>query len=232
MNRIGRLLRLLNILRRQRRPVSAISLAGELGVSQRTIRRDISELVASGASIEGEAGIGYSFAHGAELPVLAFGPDELEALRLGLRWVRVNGDPALQEAAGDALGRIFASLPSSAIVPDTALGVAPRGSDLSMKEVEVMPVLRHAVRDELRVRFDYQNGADAQIVNRVVWPIAIGYFAEVRVLAAWCETRAAVRHFRVDRISTAHQLDAMPVRRDELFRKWIIAEEARHWPKL
>jgi predicted DNA-binding transcriptional regulator YafY len=53
------LLDLIQALRRRRRPVTAAQLAEELGVSLRTIYRDIATLIAQGAPIEGEAGLGY-----------------------------------------------------------------------------------------------------------------------------------------------------------------------------
>ena len=61
MSRTERLLDLVQTLRRHRRPVSGAQLADELAVSLRTIYRDIQTLIAKGAPIEGEAGIGYSY---------------------------------------------------------------------------------------------------------------------------------------------------------------------------
>jgi predicted DNA-binding transcriptional regulator YafY len=59
MSRAKRLLDLIQVLRRHRRPVSGASLAEELGVSLRTLYRDIEMLKAQGAHIDGEAGVGY-----------------------------------------------------------------------------------------------------------------------------------------------------------------------------
>ncbi|NPT55120.1 helix-turn-helix transcriptional regulator, partial [Paraburkholderia elongata] len=59
MSRSGRLLGLMEILRTRRRPVTASQLAVELAVSERTIYRDIAELTAQGAAVEGSAGVGY-----------------------------------------------------------------------------------------------------------------------------------------------------------------------------
>ena len=59
MTRSARLLDLIQALRRRRRPVQAAVLAEELGISQRTVSRDIATLVGQGAPIEGEAGVGY-----------------------------------------------------------------------------------------------------------------------------------------------------------------------------
>jgi predicted DNA-binding transcriptional regulator YafY len=43
--------------------------------------------------------------------------------------------------------------------------------------------------------------------TRCVWPVALGYFEQIRVLAAWCELRAGFRHFRADRIDDVRLLD-------------------------
>jgi len=111
MSRSARLLELIQALRRRRRPVAAAMLAGELGVSLSTVYRDVATLVARGAPIEGEAGLGYVLKPGFFLPPLMFGEDEADALILGLRLVAERGDPELARAADDALAKIAAVLP-------------------------------------------------------------------------------------------------------------------------
>jgi len=111
MPRSSRLLALMQCLRRYRQPVSAARLAEQLGVSPRTIYRDIGALRAEGAPIEGEAGIGYVLRPGFFLPPLMFSDDEIEALVLGLRWASEHGDAHLAEAGGEALAKISAVLP-------------------------------------------------------------------------------------------------------------------------
>ncbi|MEJ1937513.1 HTH domain-containing protein, partial [Nostoc sp. NIES-2111] len=105
MTRSARLLDLMQALRRRRRPVSAARLAEELGVSLRTVYRDIGTLVAQGAPIEGEAGLGYILRPGFFLPPLMFDAEETDALMLGLRLAAGRGDPALAEAAENALAK-------------------------------------------------------------------------------------------------------------------------------
>ncbi|WP_224761330.1 helix-turn-helix transcriptional regulator [Brevundimonas aurantiaca] len=102
MSRSERLLDLLNALRRRRRPVSGRALAEEMGVSLRTLYRDIASLQAQGATIEGEPGVGYVLKPGYLLPPLMFTPEEVEALVLGSRWVADRADARMRDAA---LGR-------------------------------------------------------------------------------------------------------------------------------
>lgn len=58
MSRSGRLFLLMDALRGHWRPVTAAALAARLGVSERTIYRDIQTLASLGAPVEGEAGVG------------------------------------------------------------------------------------------------------------------------------------------------------------------------------
>jgi predicted DNA-binding transcriptional regulator YafY len=91
MSRTQRLLDLIQILRRHRHPAAANKLAEELGVSLRTIYRDIETLKGQGAHIDGEPGVGYILRPGFMLPPLMFSEEEIEALVLGF-----DGSPRSQ----------------------------------------------------------------------------------------------------------------------------------------
>src|ERR1700722_8003533 len=111
LSRSERLLALLQSLRRRRRPVTGRVLADELGVSLRTLYRDIASLQGQGAEIEGEAGLGYILKPGFWLPPLMLSGEEIEALVLGARWVEARTDEKLAIAARDAIVKITAVLP-------------------------------------------------------------------------------------------------------------------------
>jgi len=98
--------------------VSGERLAAGLGISLRTLYRDISSLQAQGARIDGAAGLGCVLRPGFTLLPLMFLPDELEALALGSRWVVQHGDARLAQAAKSALARISDVLPLVALDPD------------------------------------------------------------------------------------------------------------------
>ncbi|MEI9929493.1 MAG: HTH domain-containing protein [Rhizomicrobium sp.] len=119
MSRSARLLSMLQELRGRRRPVTAAQLAQALEVSERTIYRDLAELSAQGAPIEGAAGVGYILRPGLFLPPLMLNEDETEAVLLGLRYVDQRGDEVLTKAASGALAKITSVLPPEA---QTALG--------------------------------------------------------------------------------------------------------------
>lgn len=199
MVRAQRLIALIDLLRRHRYPVTGKHLAETLGVSLRTLYRDIATLQSQGANIEGEAGMGYVLRAGFLLPPLMFTEEEIEALVLGARWVAERTDSQLSEGAKSALNKIAAVLPIELknILDDTSLLIGP--SKESLMDTVNMADIRRAIRDERILSIVYRDLKDNQSERRI-WPFALGYFDEVRVLVAWCELRQAIRHFRTDRI--------------------------------
>jgi predicted DNA-binding transcriptional regulator YafY len=224
MSRSERLLALLQALRRRRRPVSGGVLAEELGISLRTLYRDIASLKAQGASIEGEPGFGYVLRPGYMLPPLMFSADEIEALALGSRWVAEQADKRLALAARDALAKIGSVLPPGLRddLETSALLVGP-GARGKVGNVD-LGIIRQAIRVEHKLGLLYRDGGDA-VTERVVWPFALGFFESIRVVAAWCELRQGFRHFRTDRIMRASATGARyPRRRHALLKEWRAIE--------
>ncbi len=220
MSRTGRLFALLDLLRARRTPVTAATLAGELGVSERTIYRDIQALAALGAPVDGSAGLGYLLRTGFFMPPLMFGPDELEALVLGARWVKRQGDPALAQAAESALARIATATPKDLRdhMADTSLWVPVLPKEPTFERF--LQPAREAIRRQHKLGIVYGDEAGMRS-ERVVWPFGLAFFHGRRVLAAWCELRNALRHFRVDRIQEVRALDERyPESRHVLLRKW------------
>jgi predicted DNA-binding transcriptional regulator YafY len=220
MSRSERLFDLLQVLRRHRRPVSGKVLAQETGVSIRTLYRDIASLQAQGAMIEGEPGVGYVLKPGFLLPPLMFSAEELEALVLGSRWVADQADGSLKKAAHNALSRIGAVLPEELRIElDTsALFIGP-GKRPSQGSVD-LSVLRDAIRAERKMSIAYRDEKGAAS-ERIIWPFAMAFFEQVRILVAWCELRQGFRHFRADRIMAVEVLSGRyPQRRQALLRRW------------
>lgn len=220
MSRSERLLDLLQVLRRHRRPVSGRVLAKELAVSIRTLYRDIATLQAQGAPIQGEAGVGYVLQAGFMLPPLMFSEDEIEALVLGSRWVADRADDRLAAAARNALAKIAAVLPADLRreLDTSALLVGP-GACIIADTVD-LAVIRTAIRSERKLILSYQDkGGD--VSRRTIWPFALGFFDRVRVAVAWCELRQDFRHFRTDRMSDLSATDMRyPRRRQALLKEW------------
>lgn len=219
MSRTERLLDILQILRRHRRPVRGAVLAEETGISLRTLYRDIATLQSMGAEIDGEPGLGYVLKPGFMLPPLMFSPEEIEALALGLKWVGERTDGPMGQAARDAMAKLGAVLPPELRqrFDDDALVIVPSGA---LPQREDLPLVRQALNEERKLSLDYadQNGARTE---RVVWPVTVGFFDSVQVLAAWCELRKDYRHFRIDRILKAQVLsEKTPKRRFQMMKEW------------
>ena len=174
-------------------------LADSLGVSLRTLYRDIATLQAQGADIEGAPGLGYVLKPGFMLPPLMFSEEEIEAIVLGSRWVARRTDGALADAAANALAKIAAVLPSDlrASLEASTLLIGP-GDPLPPMIVD-LTVIREAIRAERKLHLAYRDEA-GRLSERIVWPFALGFFERVRMIVAWCELRDGFRHFRADRI--------------------------------
>lgn len=222
MSRAERLLTLLERLRLRRTPVQGAQLAQDLGISLRTLYRDIATLQQQGARIEGEAGIGYVLRPGHSLPPLMFSIEELEALALGTQWViERSGDPPLAEAARHALAKVRAVLPAAERFElDHNPLLVPDGQPLAF-DPALLPQIRRAIRAQRKLRLDYRD-AQGQLSERIVWPFALGFFEQSRVLSAWCELRTECRHFRLDRMRACEPLpERYPRPRQQLMREWL-----------
>jgi predicted DNA-binding transcriptional regulator YafY len=206
MRRADRLFQIVRLLR-VRGFLTGQALADELGVSKRTVYRDIRDLERSGVPIRGEAGVGYRLERGFELPPLTFNEAEIEALVLGARIAGAWGDGQRAPAAGTALQRLEAVLPEPLrrVVATTPL-FAPdfhRRREL----VAGLPIIREAIGGRRRLRFAYVR-ADGETSARTVRPFALYFWGKAWTLASWCETRGDYRSFRPDRMSEVVMLES------------------------
>ncbi len=207
MRRADRLFRIIQVLRRRRRPVTANEIAEELEASPRTIYRDIAQLMADRVPIRGEAGIGYVLDGGFDMPPLMLTADEIEAVMLGAQWVMGRGDTALKRAASDVVAKIGAVIPEHLrpILMEPAGSAAPAMPD-APEDVIDMARVRTAIRAQGKIRLVYRDEKGTETA-RVIWPIAVSYWERVRLIVAWCELRRGFRHFRTDRIATYEFLE-------------------------
>jgi predicted DNA-binding transcriptional regulator YafY len=220
MRRADRLLRVIQLLRRYRRPVTGRVMAEELEISLRTLYRDIADLITDGVPIRGEAGVGYVLGEGYDLPPLMFKADELEAVMLGLRWVAKRGDPDLARAAMDTAAKIGTMLPANLkpFLYDSSLIASPHFYKVEDR-IDVAS-LRQAIREQHKVNIKYR-AEDGAETERIIWPIGISYFDAQRLIIAWCELRQDFRTFRTDRILSSEVLpDKYKERRKALLSKW------------
>src|ERR1700730_13549828 len=127
MRRADRLFRIVQLLRRRRTVVTAAQIAGKLEISERTVYRDIRDLIQAGTPIDGEAGVPYRLQPGYDLPPLMFDREEIQALVLGARIVAQFGDPALARASESILSKVAGVLPPELQPPPAGARAAARG---------------------------------------------------------------------------------------------------------
>ena len=139
MRRADRLFQIVQYLRGGRL-LTARTLSQRLEVSERTIYRDIADLIGSGVPIEGESGVGYLMRSGYDLPPLMFSRTEMVALVAGARLIRAWGGAAMAQAAEEALVKI------EEVLPDDARTKA--------KTIQIHAMDMPEMNDEVRNRID------------------------------------------------------------------------------
>lgn len=227
MARSHRLFDLLQALRRHRRTVSGGALAQELGVSLRTIRRDVATLQDMGADIEGEAGVGYILRPGFLLPPLSFTEEEIQALVVGAQWVSRQTDDAFALAIKNVLAKINAVLPAdmrSALDDDFFYVGHPVKSSMPLDLSDIRRALRE--QRKLRITLSIEHApADDPLGEHVIWPIMLGFIETKRFVAAWCEQDSKFRVIGMDDITSAEVLaQRYPRNRRQLVKEWRTQE--------
>ncbi len=201
MRRADRLFRIILMLRGGRLR-TAKALAAELQVSERTIYRDIRDLVLSGIPIDGEAGVGYRLQQAFDLPPLMFDSEEAAALVLGVRMVEAWGGGTLAAASRRVLDKV------SQVAPPGLAKLLGRG-DLLAPDFHVDPdagellqLVREALEASCRLEIQYRDASNAE-TKRTIRPLGLFYWGGVWSVGAWCELREDFRNFRLDRMLSA-----------------------------
>lgn len=205
MRRADRLFRIVQYLR-GRRLTTAAFLAGRLGVSLRTVYRDVRDLSLSGVPIEGEAGVGYRLKAGFDVPPLMFTLNEIEALAIGARMVEAWGGPVLAESARTAIEKIVAALPADRRLAVERTRLYAPGFHVDGKAMQQLEAVRAAIGARQVLRLDYRD-AGGKSSAREIWPLALYFWGGAWTIGAWCESRDDFRNFRVDRIAALAALE-------------------------
>ena len=117
MKRDARLYDLIQILRDGKLHTAA-ELAARLGVSPRTIWRDMAMAAETGLPVTGERGLGYILRSPLMLPPTMLTEAELDALTHGLRHIEAT-DPARARAARSLLAKVATLLPQAGLGEDS-----------------------------------------------------------------------------------------------------------------
>jgi predicted DNA-binding transcriptional regulator YafY len=210
-------------LRRRRRPVAGQVLADEMGVSLRSLYRDMETLKSMGAAIDGEAGVGFQLRADLFLPPLMFSDEEIEALVLGLRTLIHGPDREMALTARDATAKIAAVLTPDRRGEMESVGLFAIPAQAGLEHSDMLADLRRAMRAEKQVRLDYRD-LDGRVSQRIIYPVALGYYEHRQVLVAWCTLRVDYRRFRLDGMVEVAVLEAnLPEPRRTLFHRWRAA---------
>ena len=215
----SRLLTLLSLLQ-ARRDWPGAALADRLGVTPRTVRRDVDRLRELGypvQAVKGPAG-GYRLAAGADLPPLLFDDDQAVALAVALRVAAASG-AGIGEAAGRALATVRQVLPARLRhrVDAVEVTAVPGPHDV---DPAVLVALSAAVRARQVLRLDHGTTAPGDgpggpvVPPRRVEPHAVVARGGRWYLLAWDLDRADWRVFRADRVTPRSPLGARFVPRE------------------
>ena len=200
----SRLLTLLSLLQ-GRRDWPGQELADRLGVSGRTVRRDVDRLRELGYPVEsltGPAG-GYRLAAGTAMPPLLLDDDEAIAIAVGLRTAARASVTGIEETSVRALVKLEQVLPSHLRRRVQALGSATMtlgGTGGPTADPQVLTLIAAACRDHERLRFGYQ-AREGEQTRREVEPHSLVNVGRRWYLVAWDCGRADWRTFRVDRLT-------------------------------
>ncbi|MFC8274731.1 helix-turn-helix transcriptional regulator [Streptomyces sp. NPDC057271] len=199
----ARLLRLLSLLQAHRE-WSGTDLAERLGVTTRTVRRDVDRLRELGYPVNASPGTGggYQLGAGAELPPLLLDDDEAVAVAVGLRTAAGQGVEGIGEASVSALAKLEQVLPGRLrrrVSTLNAFTVPMLRTPATRVDPAVLTELANACRDSERLRFEYRDHGGTA-TRRTVEPHRLVCTERRWYLVAWDVDRADWRTFRVDRI--------------------------------
>lgn len=202
MNRKDRLYALTQRLR-DGRLHTAEAMAQDLGVSVRTIYRDMETLAASGVPVEGARGYGYTVQAAITLPPLNLTEAELEALHLALAALGASPLTEQASAARTLAAKIDAVLPEDSDRRAAPFGFATDAFAEAARGFAHMPAIRAAIRARQKLRVTL-NG-----VGHDLRPLHLDYFGRIWTCVAWSETTGDFLSFRIDRIEDLRPLPSL-----------------------
>ncbi|WP_062347107.1 helix-turn-helix transcriptional regulator [Herbidospora yilanensis] len=217
-NTSNRSLRLLSLLQ-TRRYWLGVELAERLGVSVRTLRRDVDRLRELGYPVESQRGVdgGYQLAAGAALPPLVIDDEEAVALAVGLQVAAQGAVEGIEESSVRALAKVVQVMPArlrNRVEALRTMTVPSAWSGTIRIDPDVLTAVALACRDLERLRFSY-TAADKRRSERLTEPHRLVCIGHRWYLVAYDLTRHDWRSFRVDRV-TAPERDGTRFRPRDL----------------
>ncbi|MEV6373798.1 helix-turn-helix transcriptional regulator [Micromonospora musae] len=208
-NTSTRTLRLLSLLQ-SHRYWPGEQLAERLGISVRTLRRDIDRLRELGYPVESQRGVdgGYQLTAGAALPPLVVDDEEAVALAVGLQAAAQSAVEGLAESSVRVLAKVVQVMPARLrrqveALRAMTLPAAWDGPTRAEVDPGMLTAVALACRDSEHLRFSY-TAADGQHTDRQVEPHRLVSLGRRWYLVAYDLTRHQWRSFRVDRLTAPH----------------------------
>ncbi len=205
MDTAGRLLRLLSLLL-MRGDWSGAALAERLGVTTRTVRRDVDRLRELGYPVRASMGPigGYRLGAGAALPPLLLDDEEAVAVVVGLRTGAVGAVAGIDEASLRALTKLEQVLPSRLrhrvnTLERAMVAIPPRGGPATV-DATALTAISDAIRTSEVLGFDYVSHHETES-RRALEPHRLVAWGSKWYLVGWDVDRTDWRIFRVDRIA-------------------------------
>lgn len=205
MRRADRLFQLMLLLQ-EGKVRTARYLGEKLEVSERTIYRDIGDLIGSGIPIDGEAGVGYLLRDEYRLPPLMFTSEELKALALGALMVRAWSDRKLGSVTTTAIRKIASVLPENLKKEIELQEIVVPAFQMSDKVSSNLESIRTAIDCHIKLDIEYES-IGGERTRRVIWPLILYFWGNKWTVGAWCELRVAFRSFRVDLMQGVRTLE-------------------------
>ncbi len=192
---------------RARRLTTAAQLSDWLGVSERTVYRDVRDLSLSGVPVKGEAGVGYRIDRAYDLTPLMFTRDEVEAVVIGLRMAEAFAGPSLRSAARMALDKVALALPQQRRSEIEEPQLYAPTFHINPALGERVEMIRQSVAARRKLDVSYRDKKE-QDTRRVLRPLALYFWGTGWSLAAWCESRKDFRSFWLHRMSSCVALES------------------------
>lgn len=182
-------------------------LAGRLGITTRTLRRDVDRLRTLGYRVDATAGVagGYRLGPGSQMPPMLLDDDDAVAIAIGLRMAASATIEGIDEGAVSTMAKLEQVVPDRVRRRITALHhaietVRWQHPEVALVDGDALVVVAQACRDREELRFDYLDKVGAA-TSRLVQPYQLVTVGRRWYLVAWDLRRSDWRTFRVDRVA-------------------------------
>jgi predicted DNA-binding transcriptional regulator YafY len=176
----------------------AQDVADRMGVSLRTVYRDMDTLMASGVPVEGTRGLGYQITAAVTLPPLNLTLTEFEAMHLGLAVVSDGADDELKAAAAALADKIDAVLPEDPAARPKGWGLATYPLADAARGFRHMPLIRNAIRTKQKLSVVLREDTGARLIR----PLKMEYWGRLWTVTVWDESVTGFQTMRIDLIET------------------------------